>query len=306
VLAPKFGGFLTFAAVEEGAGTAPGQPTIHELRDLYRFHEIDRSTKVFGIVGWPVTHSRGPQVHNAGFAAIGFNGVYLPLPIMPEWEQFKATMLALIEDPRLDFAGCSVTLPHKEHLLRLVREEGGEVDPLAEEIGAANTLLVAGDRSLRCVNTDAPAAVEALGECENRKVVVLGAGGVARAVVAGLVSAGAEVVVVNRTRARAEALAEAIGGVTVGSMDDLADADTFINCTSVGMEGGPDPEGLPLPDDVPLDDTKTVFDTVYTPERTPLIARAEAAGARVVLGTAMFRLQAALQFELWTGKALPS
>lgn len=306
VLAPKFGGFLTFAAVDEGSGTAPGQPTIDELKNLYRFDSINRETKVYGIVGWPVTHSKGPIVHNAAFGAIGFNGVYLPLPVHPEWEQFKATMLSLIEDPRLDFAGCSVTLPHKEHLLRLVEEAGGHVDPLAKQIGAANTLVVSEGRELSCFNTDAPAAVEALGACSERRVGILGAGGVARAVAAGLLNAGAEVLVVNRTPERAAALAASIDGVTIGEHRFLEACDTIVNCTSVGMEGGPAPDESPLSTSVVLNKTHTVFDTVYTPEETPLIRAARAAGATVVLGSALFSLQAALQFELWTGERMPS
>ena len=306
VLAPKFGGFLTFAAVDEHSGTAPGQPTIDDLKNLYRFDSINRETKVYGIVGWPVTHSKGPLWHNAAFGTIGFNGVYLPMPIHPEWEQFKATMLALIEDPRLDFAGCSVTLPHKEHLLRLVDEVGGHVDPLVRQIGAANTLLVSEARELSCFNTDAPAAVEALGACSERRVGILGAGGVARAVAAGLVNAGASVLVVNRSPERAEALAASIDGVNVGEQSDLEACDTIVNCTSVGMEGGPAPDASPLAASVSLNSTHTVFDTVYTPEETPLIRDARDAGATVVLGSVLFSLQAALQFEHWTGERMPS
>ena len=309
VLAPKFGGFLTFAAVEEGAGTAPGQPTIGELKNLYRFDSINRKTQVYGVVGWPVAHSKGPAVHNAGFGAIGFNGVYLPLPVHPEWEQFKATMLALIEDPRLNFAGCSVTLPHKEHLVRLVEEEGGQVDPAAKRIGAANTLVVGEDGVLACFNTDAPAVVETLGgSLEAKRVLILGAGGVARAVLAGVLDAGAEVVLANRSLARAEALAKVFPGTEVCMWDDVGtlQADIIINATPVGMTGGPDPDSSPLALDFVLNETHTVFDTVYTPEETPLLKRAKACGAHAIYGSVMFQRQAARQFELWTGQSLPS
>ena len=121
VLAPKFGGFLTFASDAEGTGTAPGQPSARELRDLYRFGAIGPATRVFGVVGWPVAHSRSPAFHNARFAEHGYDGVYLPLPVPGEWEHFKASIGALVDHERLDFAGASVTIPHKEHLVRFVR-----------------------------------------------------------------------------------------------------------------------------------------------------------------------------------------
>jgi 3-dehydroquinate dehydratase/shikimate dehydrogenase len=136
VLAPKFGGFLTFASDAEGAGTAPGQPTARELRDLYRFGAIGPATRVFGVIGWPVAHSRSPAFHNARFAEADYDGVYLPLPVPGEWEHFKATVGALVDHEKLDFSGASVTLPHKEHLVRFVQERGGTVDARAKALAA--------------------------------------------------------------------------------------------------------------------------------------------------------------------------
>ena len=191
VLAPKFGGFLTFASDAEGAGTAPGQPTARELRDLYRFGAIGPATRVFGVIGWPVAHSRSPAFHNARFAEADYDGVYLPLPVPGEWEHFKATVGALVDHEKLDFSGASVTLPHKEHLVRFVQERGGTVDADAAWLGAANTLVVHPHGSpdaqrLFATNTDMPAAVEVLSAAlatrgvalEGARVAVLGAGGV--------------------------------------------------------------------------------------------------------------------------------
>ncbi|MCP3905092.1 MAG: type I 3-dehydroquinate dehydratase, partial [Planctomycetes bacterium] len=307
VLAGKFGGFLTFGVLDAGATSAPGQPTLVELRSRYRFDDIGPRTRVYGVIGWPVAHSRGPDLHNAGFAAVDHDGVYLPLPVPPEWEHFKASVGALVDHERLDFSGASVTIPHKEHLVRFVIERGGHVDPLAARLGAANTLVVGDDRSLSCTNTDAPAAVETLGAVAGQRVAVLGAGGVARAVAGGLADAGMRVVVFNRTAQRAEALARDLGrGVESAGLDDLAGGfDVYVNCTPVGMEGGPDPDGSPLPESIALDEQTTVFDTVYAPARTPLVREAEARGARVVTGVEMFVRQAALQFERWTGQAAP-
>ena len=162
VLAPKFGGFLTFASDAEGTGTAPGQPTARELRDLYRFNDVAPATRVFGVIGWPIAHSRSPAFHNARFAQAQYDGVFLPILVPPEWEHFKATLGALIDHDRLDFAGASVTIPHKEHLIRFVQERGGTIDDGALWIGAANTLVVTAGGKLRASNTDMPAAVEVL------------------------------------------------------------------------------------------------------------------------------------------------
>jgi 3-dehydroquinate dehydratase/shikimate dehydrogenase len=344
VLAPKFGGFLTFASDAEGSGTAPGQPTARELRDLYRFGAIGPETRVFGVVGWPVAHSRSPAFHNARFAEHGYDGVYLPLPVPGEWEHFKASIGALVDHERLDFAGASVTIPHKEHLVRFVRERGGEVDADAAWLGAANTLVVRplgtpDAQRLYATNTDMPAAVEVLsaalatrgraredaladalaGALEGARVAVLGAGGVARAVAGGLALAGATVVVFNRTRAKAEALATALsgraranGGATRVVAGDERDFDcnapscerfhAFVNCTPLGMEGGPDPKGSAMPDDAFLDDSVVVMDTVYAPKETPFLREARARGAVTVDGEAMFLKQAELQSELFRAR----
>ena len=322
ILAPKFGGFLTFATLDSGEETAPGQPTIRELRALHRFDSIGPSTRVYGIAGWPVNASWSPLVHNAGFDQSGFDGVYLRLPIPPEWEHFKATIGAFLDHAGLDFSGMSVTMPHKEHLVRFVREAGGELDELSVLCGAANTLVVDDDGTLRALNTDAPAAIDTLirtmaidrSELADRRIAVLGAGGVARAVVAGLVMEGAEVVVVNRTVERAEQLVgellEQVPGANleVGTRESLAAGGfhAFINCTSIGSPSGPLPDESPLPDDVHLDESITVFDTIYADEPTPLVREAAARGARVTSGALMFILQAERQFKAWTGQEPPS
>jgi 3-dehydroquinate dehydratase/shikimate dehydrogenase len=324
VLAPKFGGLLTFASDALGAGTAPGQPVIETLRGRYRFDAITASTRVYGVLGWPVAHSRSPDLHNVGFEAVAYDGVYLPLPVPPEYEHFKATVGTLVDHPALDFRGASVTIPHKTHLLRFVEERGGTVEDVARLAGAANTLVV-GDGALRCTNTDVDAAIGALcagmgiepAELDGRRAAVLGGGGVARAVVAGLARVGVDVVVLNRSSDRAAALIAELEArlgadstpsqVRAGDPEaaDLGRFDVVVNATPVGMTGGPDPDGSPLPVGVPLDDAVTVLDTVYTPRCTPLLADAAARGARVVPGTEMFLRQAAAQFTRWTGAAAP-
>jgi len=323
VLAPKYGAFLSFAAIDEGQESAPGQPTLRELIELYRFRQINRATRVYGVIGWPVSHSQSPRWHNERMARARADAVYLPLPVAPGWESFKATMASFLADRMLSFRGASVTIPHKENLLRFVRESGGVVDPLAQRIGAANTLVVEKDGSLRAINTDAPAAVGALlsgmkipaSALRARRIAVLGAGGAARAVAAGCAELGAKVVIFNRTSERAEEVARALhdqpcesGGrthVVAGRPDSVSCGcfDVFVNCTPVGMTGGPDPTGIPLPDEVTLNEQVTIFDTVYAPEVTPLLSLARERGATAISGSGMFERQAELQAQAWERSA---
>lgn len=322
VLAPKFGALLTFASLREGAATAPGQPTLRELLGTYRFRSIFPTTRVYGVVGWPVGHSLSPLVHNAGFTQIGYDGVYVPLPVQasnddPEatFASLKATLLELLEHPRLNFAGCSVTVPHKEALVRLADQQGWEIDPVALAIGAGNTLVVGGTNGKPLVcNTDVPAAVEwirgAVGDLAGVSLGVLGAGGLARAVTFGAARAGAEVTVFNRSLARAERLVHDLapvsgsGLVRVGDWERVGEAQcrAWVNCTSVGMEGGPAPRESPVRmADLRRVEGGVVLDAVYRPVRTRLIAEASRSGWGVVDGIGLFVGQAEAQFEKWTG-----
>lgn len=334
VLAPKFGGFLTFAALRAGAGTAPGQPTVRELLDLYRFRRIGPRTRVYGVVGWPVAHSKSPLVHNAAFDAAGFDAVYLPLPI-PAAESdndsylaFKATLGELIDHPNLDLSGCSVTIPHKESLVRLAHERGWALDEVSDACGAANTLVVertaeGAVASARVLNTDAAAAADPiadrLGGLDGMRVAVVGAGGAARAIVFELARRGARVVVYNRSPDRARELADTIAGPLAGrgqvvpmALDAIADSccEAFVNCTPVGMRGGPAPDQSPIPvAEIAragrCGSSPVVLDTVYNPVRTPLVIAAEAHGWRTIDGVEMFVRQAERQSHGWTGRWAP-
>ena len=322
VLARKFGGLLTYAALDEQGGTAPGQPTVEQLKSIYRWDKLKASTRVFGVIGWPTAQSMGPAVHNAGFDHTGFDGVYLPMPIPPEYEHFKATVGSLLAMPELHFRGASVTIPHKENLVRFVVEHGGEVEPLAQQIGAANTLVVRDDGSLYASNTDYAGALDAVchgmgitrEELNGQRVAVIGAGGVARAIVAGFVNYGSHVVVHNRTYEKAQSLAkqfatsgaalDRMGKVEPARLEDVADSpcQLMVNCTSVGMH--PDPEASPMPD-AKFGPGTVVFDTVYNPSFTQLLRQARAAGCVTIGGGEMFIRQAAAQFQLWTAQPAP-
>lgn len=308
VLAPKFGGFLTFASLKQESTTAPGQPTIADLFDLYRFKSITRSTKAFGIVGDPVEHSRSPAMHNAGFERVGFDGVYLPLPVAPGYESLKATLTELLASDSLDLMGLSVTMPHKENLVRLARDHGWAIDDLAGRCGAANTLLRDGD-TIRVMNTDGPAVVGCLEragvELDDAPILVLGAGGMAQAAAFALADAGANVHIHNRTAERAHDLASKIDNAThLDSLDTLPPMRAIVQCTPVGMAGGPAPGESPIPADAMGD--ATIVETVYHPRKTPLVKAATARGLRVIDGLDVLVTQAAAQFRAFTGCDAPT
>lgn len=325
VLAPKFGGFLTFASLRPAAATAPGQPTIADLLGLYRFRDIGPGTALYGVIGWPVGHSRSPLLHNRGFAHAGIDAVYLPLPIAagddPEatFLSFKATVLELISHAGLCFRGASVTLPHKESLVRLAREQGWTLDDVSAALGAANTLMIehapSGEAaSIAVFNTDAPALRDELamlaGMVRGRTVVVVGAGGVARAAAWAALDLGARVVIVNRTETHARSLAASIGGdirvLPSPPWDEHIAA--LVNATPVGMAGGPAPASLPLNLPAPADlpgSPPSVLDTVYNPAVTPLVSLARSRGWTASGGTGMFVRQACDQFRIWTGAQPP-
>ncbi len=319
VLAKKFGALLTFAALDAERNTAPGQPTLQEIKSLYRWDALTKDTKVYGVIGDPVGHSMSPAIHNAGFDALAeggepFDGVYLPLPIPPEYEHFKATVLSWLDFKPLHFRGASVTIPHKANLLKFVGEQGGTVEPLAERIGAANTLHIDDAGGLHASNTDYAAVLDAVCDClstdraglRGKTVAVLGAGGVSRAIVAGFVEHGGTVTVYNRTLARAEALAGEFGA-HAASLDEAvqASADIWVNGTAVGMH--PDQDRCPLLETpASWNDETVVFDTVYNPADTVLLRRARERGCRTITGVDMFVRQAAAQFELWTGREAPT
>lgn len=316
VLARKFGALLTFCGLDDASVTAPGQVGVAAMKKLYRWDALRADTQVFGVIGWPVGHSMSPAIHNAGFDAANYNGVYLPMPIPPEYEHFKATVGAWLDYAPLDLRGASVTIPHKENLLRFVEDEQGEIEELARRIGAANTLTRRDDGSLHASNTDYAAALDSVCQAmgidrsgvKGLPVAVIGAGGAARAIVAGFAGHGANVTLYNRTVERAARLAEEFDGqtgpVAARPLDETAamDAKVIVNVTPIGMH--PKIDGCPLdrlPDRLP----EVVFDTIYNPVETKLLAMARAAGLRTISGVEMFVRQGAAQFELWTGQTAP-
>jgi 3-dehydroquinate dehydratase/shikimate dehydrogenase len=266
-----------------------------------------------------------PAIHNAAFDATSFDGVYLPLLVEPSYESFKAFMEVALSTSGLDLSGLSVTIPHKENALRYLQEKHAEIEPLAGDIGAVNTIVITrphgreGQVVLAGLNTDYAAILDSITDAlsldratlAGTKVAVLGAGGTGRAAVAALAAYDCHVTLFNRTRRRADALAEEFslrrgGSIAAADWDHLgnADCDILINTTSVGMS--PDVQQSPLAGhEKLLRRARLVFDAVYNPMRTRLLESAEAAGVKTVRGVDMFVRQAAAQFQAWTGIAAP-
>lgn len=258
-------------------------------------------TLLAGVIGWPVAHSRSPRLHGYWLQTHGIDGAYLPLAVAPE--RLDDALRGLIG---LGFRGANVTVPHKQ----AVMARCDRVTDTARRIGAVNTLIVGGDGTLSGDNTDAYGFMENLrregGDIDpgTGGAVVLGAGGAARAVCVALLDAGmARIVLLNRTRARADALAADLGDdrLQVGAWDDrdrlLAGAGVLVNTTALGMVGQPPLEislaALPI--------TALVTDIVYAPLETPLLAAARARGNPVVDGLGMLLHQARPGFQAWFG-----
>jgi 3-dehydroquinate dehydratase/shikimate dehydrogenase len=309
ILAKKLGSMVTFASAEKGSATAPGQLTAGQLRALYRYDALGPKTGLFGVIADPVGHSLSPAIHNACFERAGMDRLYLPLRVEGGRAEFEAFMRGVTARKWLGFGGFSVTIPHKRNALEYVLAEKGFAEPLAVKIGAVNTLLVSGDGRLKAYNTDYAGALDAITAgmgigrdgLRGLAVAVVGAGGVARAIVAGLSDAGADITIYNRTIEKAERLAGEFG-CRYAALGELAnmDARLVVNCTSVGMH--PDVDDTPVPDGC-LREGVTVFDTVYNPAETLLLRQARYGGAKTIDGVSMFVNQAMAQFRLFTGEA---
>jgi 3-dehydroquinate dehydratase / shikimate dehydrogenase len=305
LLSLRYGAPFTYAAFNKERSFAPGLPSFRDLQKIYLVEQIDVNTKVFGVIGDPVTHSLSPLIHNRALRKLGINAMYVPFQV-PRGE-LADFVRAFAEVP---VGGYSVTIPHKEPAARLATERETAVDT----IGAANT-LIAEAGGFKAYNTDAQAAVESLrahlpqdqagvpAPLASRTVLLLGAGGVARAIAHGLHAEGAALTIANRTLEHAKALAENVGCKFVDwSARHSVICDTLINCTSVGMH--PNIDECPIHFSC-LKPGLVVFDTVYTPETTLLVREARSRECHVLTGVDMFVRQAGLQFKLFTGQDPP-
>lgn len=307
ILAKKFNGFLSFASVSDDNATAPGQITVKQLKDLYRWWNVNADTEIFGVIGDPVGHSLSPAIFNASFDAADINSLYLPVLIRGEKDAFNEFMDNIINRTYLGFGGFSVTIPHKTNALDYVNTIGEFVEPLAENIGAVNTLKVGFNGIVSGYNTDYAGALDALiaaldisrHDLHGTSVAVIGAGGAARAVVAGLADVGTKITIYNRTVSKGRFLAEEFNCkyAPLAAVADM-DAKIIINCTSIGMY--PNMDASVVPSDCIKPDM-VVFDTVYNPLETKLLQYAARAGAKTINGAEMFVRQAMAQYKIFTG-----
>ncbi|MGE5113665.1 MAG: shikimate dehydrogenase [Acidobacteriaceae bacterium] len=295
VLGLRAGSVFTFAAAGRGEETGPGQITAQELHTIYRIDTVDAATRVYGVAGDPVEHSLSPVMMNAAFRREAVNAVYLAL--------HAKKLDDLISCAReIPLSGFSVTMPYKEEIIAKL----DKTDAVSAQIGATNTVVRGQDGRLFGFNTDVPGVTVPLEErlsLAGAKVLVLGAGGAARAAVHGVKSRGAEVFILNRTPAEAQKLARKAHAKTI-KRTDLAKLqfDVIINATPVGMGGNGN--GQSLLSDKELK-ARYVFDMVYNPLETKLLALAKSKGLHTISGVEMFVQQGARQFEIWTGKPAP-
>jgi len=292
MLALREGSALAYAPVAEA--TAPGQVSLIEMQRLYRAHKLTRRTGVYGVIGNPVGHSLSPLLHNTGFVARRVDAVYLPF-LVPELRDFLRAI------PELGIRGFSVTLPHKQSILRHL----ADCEPLAAEIGAVNTVVVRRDGSLYGCNTDYVGVLRALQAklpLPGSRVLIFGAGGSARAAAFALARAGAIVNICARRERAAKELARAVGGEVVPRRALGTEFfDAILNSTPVGMH----PQVAISPLAARELNCRVVMDLIYRPQRTQMLRLAAQKGITTVSGVEMFLAQGIAQWEIWTERRAP-
>jgi 3-dehydroquinate dehydratase/shikimate dehydrogenase len=308
ILAGRFGAPFSYATFHHERALAPGQLSYQQMTEIYHYDQINAETEVYGVIADPVGHSLSPQLHNAAFVHMKLNKVYIPFRVPRE------DLSQFIEDaPALGINGLSVTIPHKEEIVRRLTEADGVV----RGIGAANTVIFNGAARVG-YNTDYRAAMGSLEDAleitdqnkqeeeilRDKTALVLGAGGVGMAIAYGLLRRGAQVVVADGMARQANLLAKRLNCRSVDwSQRHTVTADLLVNCTPIGMH--------PNVDESPYDKhylrpSMVVFDVVYNPESTLLIKEARNRNCKVVTGVDMFVRQACLQFKLFSGQDGPA
>ncbi|HTD24953.1 MAG TPA: shikimate dehydrogenase [Terriglobales bacterium] len=298
ILGLRAGSQFTFASATPGEETAPGQVTGRTLRETYRVEQVDAATKVYGVVGDPVSHSLSPIMMNTALRRESINAVYLHL--------HAHTLKDLMNCVRaIPIHGLSITMPFKEGIMEYL----DNTDPLSAKVGACNTVVRSQEGKLYGFNTDVFGVLRPLEQritLENARVLVLGAGGAARAAVFGLRERNAQVFILNRTAGPAEKLArQAKAKIIQRSALKKLDFDVIINATPVGMDELPSKKN----DDAPLNEheikARYLMEMIYNPIETRLVKMARAKGVHIISGVEMFVHQGARQFEIWTGKPAP-
>jgi 3-dehydroquinate dehydratase / shikimate dehydrogenase len=294
VLSPLYGGMLTFGSMEIGQESAPGQILANTLKNIYRVNDKRQNFKIYGVIGYPISKSMGYLIHNRAFREIGSPHIYVSF-LVDNVEKF------FIEFKDF-FSGLSVTMPAKESIMPML----DSVDPTAQSIGAVNT-VVEEDGKWVGYNTDCSGAIAALEACtslKDKNILILGAGGTAKAIGYGIKENGGKLTITyNRNKEKGENLAKELGCELIHCRDaGTQSIDILINCTPVGMN--------PNINESPFlargfKEGMVVFDSVYNPLETKLLREAKIAGCKVIPGSELFINQAARQFELFTGQTAP-
>jgi 3-dehydroquinate dehydratase/shikimate dehydrogenase len=294
VLSPVFGGVYTYAAPMLAEGTAAGQVSAKYLRHLYRVEKLDKAAKIYGVIADPIRHSISPAVHNRAFQSRRVDAVYLPFLVTPAYLRDFFTLA-----DRLPLAGFSVTIPHKQKIIRYL----DVVDPLARRIGAVNTVWRKSGK-WRGANTDAAGITGPLSKLmrlQKSSVLIVGNGGAARGAAFALTDAGAKIALVGRNADRVRALSKVCGAeALLREQLPARHFDAIVHATPLGMY--PNVNECFFNGSIPGD---VVFDMVYNPIETVLIRRAREQGKTVLPGLEMFIEQAVRQYEIWTGDSAP-
>jgi len=306
ILGLAHGAFMTYASLITGNETAPGQISAEDLIDVYRVRKLDEKTAVYGIIGGNTSYSVSPFMHNAAFKKSNLNSVFVPLQVK-NLDEFMGRMVkAETREIELNFAGFSVTIPHKQAILKHL----DFIDETARKIGAVNTVKIENGKFYG-FNTDAYGFIEPLknkfGDLQNARVAVFGAGGAARACIYALQGEGADVSLLARDPQKADVLAGdfgiAIMQLTTDNRQLTTGFDIIVNATPLGTKGAAENETIA--DAEQLEGVKLVYDLVYNPGETRLIREAKAAGILTLGGLEMLVEQGAKQFEIWSGQTAP-
>jgi 3-dehydroquinate dehydratase/shikimate dehydrogenase len=308
ILGLAHGAFMTYASLDSGRETAPGQVSARDLREVYRAKELDENTEVYGILGSNTSVSMSPYIHNAAFKYHNLNSVFVPLQVHNLDEFITRMVKPETREIELNFKGFSVTIPHKQAIIKHL----DFLDETAKKIGAVNTVKIV-DGKLHGYNTDAHGFVEPLlnsyGDLTGSRVAVLGAGGAARACVYALQQSGAKATIFARNVEKARSFADEFEAelkelVTGGStLVDYKDFDILVNTTPLGMKGKAEGETPATVEQ--LKGLHLVYDLVYIPFQTPLMSEADAAEVPKIGGLAMLIAQAMEQQKIWTGLDAP-
>ncbi len=301
ILGLAHGAFMTYASLDVGEATAPGQITAADMIDVFRVKEIDQTTEVFGIIAGDTTYSMSPYIHNPAFKVSGMNRVFVPLQVNDLGDFMKRMVIQESREVELNFHGFSVTNPHKQAIIPFLNE----IDETAREIGAVNTVKIVNGKFFG-YNTDAPGFIrpltDAIGDLTNVRVAVFGAGGAARACIYALKNAGADVTIIARNEQTGNYLAQEfeVDFRKPETQNSPIDTDILINATTLGTFGTSEYKTIAVAEQ--LSSVKLVYDLIYNPEETLLIREAKAAGCKTLGGLDMLIGQAVRQFEIWTGE----